>query len=94
MKYIYDYAVEMTSSDMHTNFHHYFIRHFAKYNQNDQVKESEMGKTYSTNRGKGNVCTIFVVKPERKRPLGRPRLRWVNDNKMIQRDRIGWYVLY
>jgi hypothetical protein len=30
-----------------------------------------------------------VGKPERKRPLGRPRCRWVNKIKMDFRD-IGW----
>jgi hypothetical protein len=28
-------------------------------------------------------------RPEGKRPLGRPRCRWVNNNKMDLRD-IGW----
>jgi hypothetical protein len=30
-----------------------------------------------------NIYTILVVKPERKRPLGRPILRWEDDTKMI-----------
>jgi hypothetical protein len=35
------------------------------------------------------VYKLLVGKPERKRPLGRPRLRWVNN---IKRDlvEIGW----
>jgi hypothetical protein len=32
---------------------------------------------------------IFVGKPEGKRPLGRPRHRWVDNIKMYLRD-IGW----
>jgi hypothetical protein len=32
---------------------------------------------------------ILVGNPEGKRPLGRPRLRWVNSIKMDLRD-IGW----
>jgi hypothetical protein len=32
---------------------------------------------------KRNVYRILVGKPEGRRPLGRPRRRWVNDNKLI-----------
>jgi hypothetical protein len=38
---------------------------------------------------KRNVYKIVVVKPERKRPLGRPRRRWVNNIKMDLTE-IGW----
>jgi hypothetical protein len=38
---------------------------------------------------KRNACMIFVVKPEGKRPLGRPRRRWVDNIKMELRE-IGW----
>jgi hypothetical protein len=31
-----------------------------------------------------------VVKPEEKRPLGRPRRRWVDNIKMNFREKIGW----
>jgi hypothetical protein len=31
---------------------------------------------------KRNACTILVGKPEGKRPLGRPRRRWVDNIKM------------
>jgi hypothetical protein len=31
---------------------------------------------------KGNEYRIFVEKPEGKRPLGRPRRRWLNNIKM------------
>jgi hypothetical protein len=31
---------------------------------------------------KRNACRILVGKPEGKRPLGRPRRRWVDNNKM------------
>jgi hypothetical protein len=37
---------------------------------------------------------ILVAKPEGKKPLGRPRHRWVVNIKMdIKSDRIGWYGL-
>jgi hypothetical protein len=35
---------------------------------------------------KRNACRILVGKPEGKRPLGRPRRRWVDNVKM---DLIG-----
>jgi hypothetical protein len=34
----------------------------------------------------GNAYRIFVGKPEGKRPLGRPRRRWVDNIKMDLRD--------
>jgi hypothetical protein len=38
---------------------------------------------------KRNAYRILVGKPEGKRPLGRPRRRWVNNIKMDLRE-IGW----
>jgi hypothetical protein len=38
---------------------------------------------------KRHVCRILVVKPEGKRPLGRPRYRWEESIKMNLRE-IGW----
>jgi hypothetical protein len=41
-----------------------------------------------------NAYRILVGKPEEKRPLGRPRRRWVNNIKMdLKKARIGWYGL-
>jgi hypothetical protein len=41
-----------------------------------------------------NAYRILMRKPEGKRPLGRPRRRWVNNIKMnLKRDMIGWYGL-
>jgi hypothetical protein len=40
-------------------------------------------------RAKRNACKILVGKPEGKRPLGRPRCRWV-DNIKIDLSNIGW----
>jgi hypothetical protein len=41
---------------------------------------------------KRNAYRISVGKPEGRRPLGRPRRRWVDDIKMDLRE-IGWYGL-
>jgi hypothetical protein len=38
---------------------------------------------------KSNAYKILVGKPERTRPLGRPRHRWVDNIKMDVRE-IGW----
>jgi hypothetical protein len=43
----------------------------------------------STNGEKRNSCRILVGKPEGKRPLGRPRRRWVDNIKMDLRE-IEW----
>jgi hypothetical protein len=42
-------------------------------------------------RERRNVYRILVGKPESKRPLGRPRHRWVDNIKM--RDRMDWIDL-
>jgi hypothetical protein len=38
---------------------------------------------------KRNAYRILVGKPEGKRPLGRPRRRWVDNIKMVLRE-VGW----
>jgi hypothetical protein len=53
------------------------------YYKNDQFKEDEMGRVCSTNR-------ISVGEPEGKKPLGRPRPRWVDNIKIDLRE-TGWY---
>jgi hypothetical protein len=42
---------------------------------------------------KRNANKILVGMPEKKRPLERPRRRWVNNIKKHLRDRMGWYGL-
>jgi hypothetical protein len=48
-----------------------------------------MGRACSTNGEQRNACRIMVGKPEGKRPLGRPRRRWVDNIKMDLRE-MGW----
>jgi hypothetical protein len=48
-----------------------------------------MGRACSTKGAKRNAYMILVGKPEGKRPLGRPRRRWV-DNIKIGLRAIGW----
>jgi hypothetical protein len=53
-----------------------------------------MGRAYRTNGGEDNVYRILVGKSEGKRPLGRPRSRWLDNIKRDLReivwDGIGW----
>jgi hypothetical protein len=35
---------------------------------------------------KRNACRLLMGKPEGKRPLGRPRRRWMNNIKMVLLD--------
>jgi hypothetical protein len=46
-------------------------------------------RTCSTIEEKREAYRIFVGNPERKKPLGRPRRKWVDNIKMDLRD-IGW----
>jgi hypothetical protein len=48
-----------------------------------------MGGPCSTNGEERNAYRLFVVKPEGKRPLGRPRRRWVNNIRMDLGE-VGW----
>jgi hypothetical protein len=47
-----------------------------------------MGRVCRTNGAKRNAYRILMGKAEGKRPLGRPRYRWV-DNEIDLRE-IGW----
>jgi hypothetical protein len=51
-----------------------------------------MGRACSTTGEKRNAYRLLVRKPEGKRPLGRPRRRWVDNIKMDLRE-IGWIGL-
>jgi hypothetical protein len=48
-----------------------------------------MGGTCSTNGEKRNAYNIFMGKPEGRRPLEKPRRRWVGNVKIDLRE-IGW----
>jgi hypothetical protein len=48
-----------------------------------------MGGPCSTNGEKRNASRLLVGKPVEKRPLGRPRRRWVDNIRMDLRE-VGW----
>jgi hypothetical protein len=56
-------------------------------------KKDEMGWYVARMGEKRNVYRTLVVKPEGKRPLGRPRRRRVNNIKMDLRERMAWIGL-
>jgi hypothetical protein len=58
------------------------------YNKNNQVEEDEMGGPCSKNGENRNAYRLLVGKPEGKRPLGRPRCRWVDDIRIL--GEVGW----
>jgi hypothetical protein len=45
----------------------------------DSIKDSEMGRVCG---GEERSYSILVRKSERKRPLGKPRRRWEDNNKV------------
>ena len=48
-----------------------------------------MGRVCSTYGESRDVYRVLVGKPERRRPLGRPRRRW-EDNTKIDLGEVGW----
>jgi hypothetical protein len=61
----------------------------AKCNYSDQFKEDEMVRHVARMGEKSNSCGLLVGKLERKRPLTRPRHRWVDNIKTVLRE-IRW----
>jgi hypothetical protein len=51
-----------------------------------------MGGACRTNDGNSNAHRILVVKPDGRRPLGRPGRRWMDNIKTDLRE-IGWDVM-
>jgi hypothetical protein len=50
---------------------------------------NEMGRAYSKNGAKRNTYRILVGKSEGKRPIGKPRQKWMDKIKMDLRE-IEW----
>jgi hypothetical protein len=72
---------------------HISTTYFINPSHNSEVKD-EMDRACSMNGEKRNAYRILVGKSEGKRPLRRPRRKWVGNIKMdLKRDRVGWYGL-
>jgi hypothetical protein len=54
----------------------------AKRNYHDQIEE-QMDSAYSMNGKDSNAYWVLVGKTKGKRPLGRPRHTWADNNKWI-----------
>jgi hypothetical protein len=55
----------------------------------DSLDNGDVGRYVARMGEKRNACRILVGKPEGKRPLGRPRRRWVDNIKIDLRE-IRW----
>jgi hypothetical protein len=55
---------------------------------NQEEADNEMGGACSTCGERRGVYRVLVRKPERKRPLGRPRRRW-EDNIKVDLQEVG-----
>jgi hypothetical protein len=61
----------------------------TQYCWGDQIEKNEMSGACST-YGERREYRVLVGKPERNRPLGRPRSRWEEDNNVeLQEVRCG-----
>jgi hypothetical protein len=56
-----------------------------------EVGRGDVDWACSTNGRKSNAYRLLVEKPEGKRPIGRPRNRWVDNIKMDLVE-VGWAV--
>jgi len=54
----------------------------TQYCEGDKIEKNELGWTCGAYGLEEGVYRVFVGKPEGKRPLGRPRRRWVGNIKM------------
>ena len=54
----------------------------AKYGSVDQIKKKEMGRHVTYMGDRRGAHRVLMVRPDRKRPLGRCRHRWENNIKM------------
>jgi hypothetical protein len=72
---------------MHYCYYYYYYYYYYIV----QVAEDEMGRPCSTNGEKRNAYRLLVGKPQGKRPLGRPRCRWVDNVRMYEYlGDVGW----
>jgi hypothetical protein len=54
----------------------------TKYCSDGQIERNKIDGACRTNGEREGVYRVLVEKPERKRPLGRPRRRWEDNIEM------------
>ena len=59
----------------------------TKYYLGDQIEKNEMGGACSTYGGEDRCIQNFGGETLGKRPLGRPRHRWEDNNKMVLQEK-------
>ena len=78
-----------------------------QYCAGDKIENNEMGWACGSYGGGEGWYRVLVGKPEGKRPLGRPRRRWVDNIRLdlqevgcgyvdwigLAQDRVGWRKL-
>jgi hypothetical protein len=69
---------------------HLGVHFIAKYNQNDQAKQDEIGRKCGTHEEKRNTYKGLAGKPEGN---GSPRRSWEDNNKMNLRE-VRWGDMY
>ena len=58
----------------------------------DQIEKNEWAGHGACLGERGGVYRVLMGKPERKRPLRRPRRRW-EDNIEMDLQEVGWWVM-
>ena len=62
----------------------------TQYCAGDKIEKNEMGWACGAYGGGEGVCRVLLGKLEGKRPLGRPRLRWVDIRMDLQEVGCGY----
>jgi hypothetical protein len=76
---IYGLTVESSKTLKNSAKYIYLLTHYCS---GDKIEYNEMGGACSSDGEGRGVYRVLVVKPEGKRPLGKPRRRWEDNIKM------------
>jgi len=65
-----------------------YVVYYYFYCAGDKIEKNEIGRACGAYGGGEGAYRVLVGKPEGKRPLGRPRRRWV-DNIRLDHQEVG-----